>query len=294
MTDIELADLAEAAYQMYANLLTICAMAESPEPDLQEAAGIAAATAEIAHGTVQIPRRFRKGGGDITVRGIWDSVANYVPDLARFSAAYRAQSKNTAEYGIKARQKIVALGMILDGVLACDNIRRALHGDLSRRVIAVDGPTEEYEQTEPRRKLPMNIKAHLKLDRLPADIRSILTNLRQLAAEVDKPPFRRLECAGLIGHMLNLIVEHVTLPTRTDEPGTSTSRQWIKMATKECLERMNRLYAASLKIPTDAEGREQFELQVVRELVSVFVTMRDIYLAPDVQRELRETDAQTE
>ncbi|MBU0625475.1 hypothetical protein KKF05_03985 [Patescibacteria group bacterium] len=301
MTKEEIDTLATVAAQIYANLSAFKKLADQPQANLQEAATIAVAATELIHQNIKVPdRRFRSGSGDISVVGMWRSVALHVRDLARFVTAYRAQTENVPELARVAKHHLIALGLILDSMLTCDNVRRALQGDLSRRVTALDPPVDQPQpkpsdqsQSPSQSKPKISVKVSLSLDRLPSDIQSIMANLQALGEEVKDPPFSRIVVAELIGYILNLVARHVQLSPCHTGPDTTTSRKWIEMSAQECLTRMSALYAAVLRQPTDETAFQQFRLQIVRELVHVFVALRNIYLAPDVQQELKQEDAKT-
>jgi hypothetical protein len=297
MTAQEIAQLAIAATQIHANLRALEILSKEPvHSDLQQAAEIVAAASKIAHGATKIPHRFRNGPGDISVDGMWKQVQKHVPPLAIFITAHLAQSQKTPELARVTKNRIMALGLILDGILACDNVRRALLGDLSRRVTALP-PADDLPPTlivsKPDQQVEkMNAKVNLQLPRLPADLKSIMSNLQALAEEVEQPPFDHLTVAELIGYILNVIANHVQLPPRRAGGDTSTSREWIKRCAQECLERSKQLYSILLHPPTEETAIQEYRVTIVRELVHVFITLRDIYLAPDVQEALRRADAQ--
>lgn len=294
MEDIDPRVLAETAAQVHANLMAIRVLSEAADPDLRSTAEIASGTAKLINALIPVYIRQRRDPSFMSVRAIWQDLEKHASPLAQFVTTYRVDPAQAAPLIKPARNHLIALGIILYAILGCDNVRRALHGDLSRPIISIGGPSEDSGTLSEEEQTMIRVRVKINLDRLAADIHAITVNLRALTEEVKNPPFNRVTVAELIGPVLNTIAEHVSLPPRAIGSDTMSSRHWIGIAAKECLDRMLRLYGATLKRPTDGEALEQFKVSAAKEMVAVFITMRDIYLAPDIQQELADADAQSD
>jgi hypothetical protein len=283
MKDIDPQKLVETAAQVHANLMAIRVLSEADDPDLRSTAEIASGTAGLINALIPVYIRQRRDPSFMSVKAIWQDLEKHAPTLAQFVTTYRVNPAQATPLIKPARNHLIALGIILYAILGCDNVRRALHGDLSRPIISIGGPSEDSGTLSEEEQTMIRVQVRINLDRLPDDIHAITANLRALTEEVKSPPFNRVTVAELIGPVLNTIAEHVGLPPRAIGSDIMSSRHWIGIAAKECLERMLRLYGATLRRPTDGEALEKFKVSAVKEMVAVFVTMRDIYLSPDIQ-----------
>ncbi len=294
MIKINPEELLVVARQVHANLRVLQAQAEANQPDIATVAQIVSSTASIINDWTPIKIRRRWAPGDISSGGIWHDIKPHVPHLARFITAYQVNPTEAENLIKPARNRLLAIGIILYGVLSCDNIRRALHGDTSRPIIAIDGPAADYSPRQLIEEAHMVVKVHFKMERMAPDLRAVMANLKAISEEVAKGrQWSAAEVALLIGPILNLAVHHITLPPRQGPPGTMTSREWIKQVTDECLEQTNKLYSIALKPPTDEGRLQEFKVRATHTWVHLFVTYREIYLAPDIQNALSLTESES-
>ncbi|MEA3226091.1 MAG: hypothetical protein U9Q07_09085 [Planctomycetota bacterium] len=294
MIEINVDELADVARQAHANLKVLQSQAKAEKPDMRTVAQIMSSTASLINDWTPIRIRHRWSPRHVSAEDVWRTVKSHVPNLAKFVTAHRVDPNQAKPLVKVTRNRLLAIGIILYGMLGCENIRRALHGDISRSVIAIDGSVTGFNPTGQTEELLMIVRVHLHLDRLPGDVRTILTNLRAIADEVAETPFNPVMVAELIGPIVNLVADHISLPPRTSPPGTMSSREWIKLATKDCLDSMGKLYNESLLRPNDEEARQKLRVRATHALVQMYVTYRDIYLAPDIQNALAVYDAERE
>ncbi|MFH1047167.1 MAG: hypothetical protein V1738_02590 [Patescibacteria group bacterium] len=287
MSDISLVQLAIVARQVHTNLRAIEAQAEAERPDLRTVAQIISGTVDLINDWLPIHIRRREAAGDMSIQEIWEQVEPHVSYLAKFTTTHQINPSQAEPLAKMVRNRLIAIGIITYGILICDNIRRALHGDLSRPIIAIDGPTREYCPTTQVEEAIMAVKIHFISDRLVRDLRDIASNLEAINEQVSTDTrFNAADVALLIGPILNLTANHITLPILSSPPGNMTSANWIKMSATDHLKRVNEIFKVILNQPSDELEKHKLDVQTTKLLVSLFVTFREIYLAPDIQSAL--------
>lgn len=288
--EIDRDELAYVAKLVHTNLMALKVQSESANPCMRTVAQLLSATYQLIDHLVPIKIRHKPSNERISAEDAWKTLEPHVPHLSKFMVAYCTKQKDTAFLARICRNRLLAIGILTNSILQCKEIKRALNGDVKPYSIAVDGPVLTNRPNKDRiEELMMKIVSKLEMNRLPEDLQTIMVNLTAISDQTASGVLNLTEIAELIGPIIDLIQVRVEIPPLRGRPGTNTSREWIKMATRQCLESVSNLYRQLLRLPEDQLQQEEFQKQATRVLVRLFVTYRDIYLAPNVQNALNET-----
>lgn len=294
MNENEIAVLADCTRRIYLKLKQLQAIAAMPEPDMARVAVLVQECARLAYEQTEVTRRTGSPGPDISAQEVFNLFEEQLTFLGLFSAMHLKKSKDRYKHAEDIKRRLAVIVPLCDRVLACRNIQQAV----SRPVMQVPPPalapaqsTADQNRSQ-KGQDPVRIKSHLQVTRLATDVNSILANLQDLIRIAEAKPFSLLETAELTGHVLNLIAAHVTINISGPGAPTPVSREWVKMAAEESIENLTGIYLLAIRMRTDQGLREQHQTRISRQLAGTFVTLRSIYLAPNIQEEIRRVDQQ--